>query len=209
VLLDVDNDGDLDMALTDEIDDTVTILQNTNGPSPLCPPTPAMCRGSARSGKSSLLLKDKSPDTGDRLVWKWVAGLATPKADYGDPLGSDDFAICLYDAGTLLASVTADHGGLCAGKPCWADKPTSFVYTNRDLSPTGAQKLQLVEGLADGKAKIVLKAKGTPLAMPNLGALVGPLDVQLHRSGGSPCFGSTFSAPFLKNAGGTFKDRAD
>jgi len=209
VLLDVDNDGDLDMALTDEIDDTVTILQNTNGPSPLCPAAPAVCRGSAASGKSSLLMKDKSVDTGDRLVWKWAAGLATPKADYGDPLGSDDYDICLYDQGTLLTSVTADGGGLCAGKPCWTEKPTSFVYKDKDLTPTGAQALQLVEGLVDGKAKITLKAKGVPLALPDLGALVGPIDVRLHRSGGGPCFGSTFSPPFLKSDAATFKDRAD
>jgi len=209
VLLDVDNDGDLDMGLTDEIDDTVTILQNTNGPSPLCPPSPAVCRGSAQSGKSSLTMKDKSPDKGDRLVWKWAAGLTTPKADYGNPLGSDDYAVCLYDQGALLTSVTADGGGLCAGKPCWVEKPTSFLYKDKDLTPTGAQSLQLVEGLTDGKAKITLKAKGVPLAMPNLNGLVGPIDVQLHRSGGGLCFGSVFSAPFLKSDGSTFKDKAD
>ena len=209
MLLDVDNDGDLDLALTDEIADIVTIVQNTNGPSPLCPASPAVCRGSAASGKSTLTLKDKPVDKGDQLAWKWAVGLTTPKADYGDPLGSDDFAVCLYDQGVLLTSVTADHGGLCAGKPCWASKPTSFLYKDKDLTPTGTQTLQLVEGLADGKAKIKVKAKGVPLSMPDLSALVGPIDIQLHRSGGGPCFGSTFSAPFLKNDGVTFKDRAD
>jgi hypothetical protein len=209
VLLDVDNDGDLDMALTDEIDDTVTIVQNTNGPSPLCPSSPATCRGSATSGKSSLLMKDKSSDKSDRLAWKWAAGLATPKGDYGAPLGADDYAVCLYDQGALLTSVTADGGGLCAGRPCWTEKPTSFVYRDRELTPTGVQVLQLVEGQTDGKARIKLKARGIPLVLPDLDGLVGPIDVQLQRSGGGPCFGSTFSAPFQKNDGATFKDRAD
>jgi hypothetical protein len=209
VLLDIDNDGDLDMALTDEIDDTVTILQNGGGPSPLCPPAPAVCRGSVLSGKSSLQLRDKTPDTGDQLVWKWAAGATTPKADYGAPLGGDAYAACLYDQGALIASVTAEGGGVCAGKPCWAEKPTGFLYKDKALTPTGAQTLQLVQGLTDGKARITLKAKGVPLAMPALGGLVGPIDVQLHRSGGAPCFGSTFSAPFLKSDGTTFKDRSD
>lgn len=209
VLLDVDNDGDLDMGLTDEIDDTLSILQNISGPSPLCPAAPEACRGSAIGGKSSLTIKNRSPDKGDHLVWKWAAGLATPKAEYGDPLGSDDYAICVYDAGELVTSVTADGGGICAGKPCWVEKPTSFLYKDKELTPTGAQALHLVEGLTDGKARITLKAKGVPLAMPNLSLLDGPIDVQLHRSGGVPCFGSTFSPPFSKNDGLTFKDRAD
>src|SRR5437867_12977249 len=42
----------------------------------------------------------------------------------------------------------------------------------------------------------VFKAKGLNVAMPDLGALTGPLTVQLQRSGGGPCFGATFSAPF-------------
>jgi len=45
--------------------------------------------------------------------------------------------------------------------------------------------------------------------MPDLGSLTGPVTVQLHPSGGGPCFGATYSPPFLKNDGVTFKDRAD
>jgi len=208
VLLDFDNDGDIDLALSDEIADVVVLMQNANGPSPLCPAEPASCRTTIQPAKSSFQLKDKTLDTGDQLVWKW-AGQTTSKADFGDPIGADDYALCLYDGGALVASATAAHGGTCAGKPCWTDKPTSFAYKNRALTPTGTQSIQLKEGLIDGKAKIVLKGKGGPLAMPAPTAFAGPLAVRLHRSGDTTCWGSDFSAPFLKQDESILKDKSD
>jgi hypothetical protein len=82
------------------------------------------------SGKASLTLKDRTPDSGDQIVWKWVKGPVTPKADYGDPLTSDEFALCIYDVGLLLTSASAPAGGVCSGKPCWTDKPTNLTYRN-------------------------------------------------------------------------------
>ena len=185
-------------------------MQNQSGPSPLCPPSPATCREPVLGAKALLVLKDKSPDKGDQLLWKWVKGPTTPLADYGDPLTADDLALCLYDAGALVTSATADAGGTCGTKPCWTAKPTSLAYKNRDTSSTGTQVVKLKEGLVDGKASIVWKAKGLHVAMPALDTLGGPLTVQMHRSGGGPCFGATYSAPFLKSDGSTIlKDKAD
>ena len=45
--------------------------------------------------------------------------------------------------------------------------------------------------------------------MPSLLSLTGPLDVQLRKSSGDLCWGATYSAPFLKNDGISFKDKAD
>ena len=209
ILLDIDNDGDLDLALSDEIADTVKVMQNQNGPSPLCPPAPVTCRTPVASGKSSLTLKDKSPDKSDLLVWRWTKGPTTPKSDYGNPLTTDDYALCLYDAGALLTSTGADHGGSCAGKPCWKDMPTSVGYRNRDASPSGTTTMRLKEGLVDGKASIVVVGKGVKLVLPDLSALGGPVVAQLHRSGGGPCFGATFSAPFKKSDAALFRDTSD
>ena len=39
--------------------------------------------------------------------------------------------------------------------------------------------------------------------------LAGPVAVQLHRSGGGPCFGAAFSAPFQKHDVTIFKDVTD
>jgi hypothetical protein len=211
VLIDVDNDGDLDLVLSDEIADTVKIMQNGNGPSPLCPPAPAVCRTPFVAGKAALLLRDRTPDKGDQLAWKWSKGPVTPLSDYGDPLTSDAYALCLYDAGTLIASADAAAGGVCGtkGKACWAAKPTSLAYKNHATSPSGTLSIGLKQGLIDGKASIAYKAKGVKLAMPDLGALTGPVVVQLQRSGGGPCFGATYSAPFVKSDATIFKDKSD
>ncbi|HEY2387406.1 MAG TPA: FG-GAP-like repeat-containing protein [Candidatus Binatia bacterium] len=209
VLLDIDNDGDLDMALSDEIADTVKIMQSENPPSLLCPPAPATCRAPFVPGKASILMKDKTPDKGDQIVWKWIKGPTTPLGDFADPVTTDDYALCIYDAGALVTSAAADHGGLCRGKPCWTTKPTAIQYKNRDASPSGTQSIKLKPGALDGKASITFKAKGDKVVLPDLGALTGPVVVQLQRSGGAPCFGATYSAPFLKQDAANFKDKAD
>ncbi len=213
VMIDVDNDGDLDLVLSDEIADTVKIMLNGNLPSSLCPPSPAVCRTPFVPGKASFVMKNKTLDKGDQIAWKWAHGKATPLLDYGQPLTTDDYALCIYDAGALIASADADGGGLCRGKPCWSAKPattpTKYKYKNRDMSPSGTQSILLKEGLVDGKAQIVWKAKGPKVVLPDLSAITGPVDVQMQRSGGAPCFGATYSAPFTKSDATTFKDKAD
>jgi FG-GAP-like repeat/Bacterial Ig-like domain len=213
VLLDFDNDGDIDMALTDEIADVVVLEENVGvnaaTPTPACAPTPEPCRTPAVGGKAFFQLQDKSPDDKDRLTWKWLKGATTPKADFGNPVTTDGYDLCVYDAGALVASAIAPAGGTCAGKPCWKDKTKGFDYKDKDLTPGGLQKMVMREGLLDGKAKIILKGKGANLPMPDLGTLTGPLDVQLRRRTGGMCFGATYSAPFLKNDGVTLKDKAD
>ncbi|HXJ33498.1 MAG TPA: FG-GAP-like repeat-containing protein [Candidatus Eisenbacteria bacterium] len=202
VLLDFDNDGDIDLALSDEIADVVLLLRSTNGPNPLCPSAPAACRTTVLPRKSSFTLKDKSPDTRDQLVWKW-AGQATPKADFGSPATTDDYALCIYDAAELVASATAGAGA------SWTDKPTSLVYKNTALTPDGTQKVLLKEGLVDGKAKIAFKGKGVPLLMPAPMSFTGPIAVRLHRSGGATCWGADFSPPFLKQDTASLSDKSD
>jgi hypothetical protein len=209
VLIDVDNDGDLDLVLSDEIADTVKIMQNGNGPSPLCPPAPATCRTPFVPGKASLRMRHKTPDTGDQLAWKWAKGPTTSLSEYGDPLASDDYALCLYDAGTLLTSLVAPHGGTCRGRPCWTAKSTSLAYKNPDRSATGTQSVALKQGLTDGSASITVKAKGTKIPMPDLGALTGPIVVQLSAAAAHRASARPTARPFLKSDGTTFSDRAD
>ncbi len=213
VPLDFDNDGDIDLALTDEIADIVLLEENVGynaaQPTPACAPTPEPCRTPAVGEKALLKLQDRSPDDKDRLLWKWIKGATTPKSDFGDPLTADAYDLCIYDAGALVAGATAPVGGQCRTKPCWTDKRTGFDYKDNDFTPNGIQKMTLREGLAPGKAKIIVKGRGANLPMPALGSLTGPVDVQLRRSTGGLCFGATYSAPFQKNDGVTFKDKAD
>ncbi len=210
VMIDVDNDGDLDLVLSDEIADTVKIMRNQNGPSPLCPPAPAACRDPFVPGKASFEMKKSATAAkNDKLTWKWTKGKTTPLSDYGAPLTSDTYALCVYDAGTLIASADAAPGGTCGAQPCWKAKPTSFAYKNGAASPTGTSAITLKAGLADGKASIGYQAKGVTLDLPDLAAITGPVVVQLQRSGGAPCFEATYDAPFAKHDATSFKDKAD
>jgi len=212
ILLDIDNDGDLDLALTDELADVIVLQENVGfnvaEPTPACAPTPEPCRTPAVAGKAQLLLQDRVPDDKDALQWKWGAGAATTKAEFGDPLATDGYDLCLYDGGALVASQIAPAGELCAGGPCWKSKTHGFEYKDKDRTPSGIEKLSLKEGVA-GKASIQVKGRGPGLGMPALAPLTGPLDVQLRRRDGGICFGARFSTPFTKDDGKTLKDKAD
>jgi hypothetical protein len=206
IMLDVDNDGDLDLALTDETTDHMRILQNSGGPPPACPPAPDTCRLPTQSAASSLQIQQKSPPDRNRLGWKWGKGTATATTDFGNPLTTDGYSLCMYDAGALVA--TARVAGSCGTKPCWTAKSTGFTFQNRSLQPSGVQSLKLVAGV-DGKASVAFKGKGPSLALPDPGSLTGPIDVQLRKSTGLPCWGARFSVPFQKDEGGVLKDKSD
>lgn len=200
ILFDADNDGDLDLALTDEIADTVRIMQNSSAS--LCSPTPLDCRTSVDFTKSKFTLRNRTPDNGDGLSWKWVKGETTPRADFGDPLTTDEYVLCLYENGALVQDWRMPAGQQCGGKPCWKDSGRSVQYKDRDGTPEGIQGAKLSEGLTPGKAKIGVKGKGAHLGMPDLSQLTGVLDVQLQRTGGT-CWGSSHAPPYRKNDGGT------
>jgi hypothetical protein len=128
VLYDGDNDGDVDVALTDEIADVVKIMQNGNGTS-LCPP---LRRPAARPSRARAACRSRTTATNpkDRLQWKWGKGQATPKSDYGDPTmnGGEDYELCVYKNNSLIMNRRIPAGGICAGKACWQEKTTRFGY---------------------------------------------------------------------------------
>jgi hypothetical protein len=206
IMLDVDDDGDLDLALTDETSDHTRIYLNGGGPTPACPPAPDTCRQPTASGASSLSVQQRSPADKSRMTWKWGKGSATTRDEFGDPTTTDGYTLCLYDAGALVS--TSRVIGSCTKKPCWTDKSTGFLFHNKSLQPTGVKSLKLVAG-PDGKASEVFSGKGRSLALPDPSSLTGPVDVQLRKSGGLLCLGAHFSTPFTKDAGGVLKDRSD
>jgi hypothetical protein len=211
VLLDFDNDGDLDMALTDEIADTVKLMRNqvVVPPPASCAAAPLACR-TGESGKGLLWINDRSPLTSkNKLKWKFTKGAATTKAEYGNPLAmTDDYALCIYNAGTLVHTIDIPGGGQCGGNPCWKESTTQFSYADKALVPDGKLQLKLREGLVNGATKIFLKGKGSGVPLPDLSLLTGTVDVQLQKSTGLPCWGATYSTP-LENNGTTYKAKSD
>ncbi len=174
---------------------------------PICNPTPHTgCRAPVLPQKSKMLLVNNPTNALDRLSWKWRKGAATTKAEFGTPLATTSYSLCAYDgASNLILTATAPATGVCAGKPCWAEKTRGFKYKDTDRTPTGVQRLQFQEGLS-GKAQITLKGRGADLPDPNMPVQL-PLTVQLVNTNGA-CWTTTFSTA-KRNDGGQLKATSD
>jgi cysteine-rich repeat protein len=174
----------------------------------VCLSAPATgCRVPIQPGKSSVQYKNGSPDTKDKLVWKWTKGAATTKAEFGTPLTTTDYLLCVYDNGTLVSTASIPADQLCAGRPCWKETGKGFKYKDKDATPDGITNLTLKEGEA-GKAKIILKGKGANINLPTL-PMTQPVLVQLRNSASSVCWEATFGAPPTKNDATQYKDKSN
>jgi hypothetical protein len=161
---------------------------------PTCPAAPiGTCRAAL---KTSLQIKDKSPDERDLVMFRWTKGAGTTQGELGDPTSAANYRLCVYDATGLVRSATAPAGGICAGAACWKELgPTGnangFKYTDRELSPTGTLSLTLKSGPSP-KPKAIWKAKGDALGDSSLG-LVPPVVVEVANTETSVCLGSSFT----------------
>jgi hypothetical protein len=160
---------------------------------------------------------------GDRVLWKWRNGDATPIEAFGDPVVSDDYTLCVYEDGgtSLLFKATAPAGAKPFLPPYWKTSPPggsqggtilkSFRYTDPNAANDGMQMVRLIAGEA-GRAKITLKAKGTALPLPAFSFVDLPLVVQLQHEDAEPgeCWEATFSASgTTSNGGGAVRARSD
>ncbi len=173
-----------------------------------CSVTPlAGCRNPTAAKKAQLKLKNVADGSKDQLQWKWGSGAATTLAEFGDPIGSTSYALCLYDGTTLISSSVIPAGGLCNGKPCWKGNAKQFQYKSKTNTPDGIAQVKLQAGVA-GKAQIQVKGKGTLLVMP-LAAPTGTVTAQLSRSGATTCWQAIYSTPAIKNDGTIYNDKND
>jgi hypothetical protein len=139
-------------------------------------------------------MKRASP-TSNKLTWKWTRGALTELGDFGNPLGDTAYALCVYDerrgGPTLVARVAANPG------EGWTPKSTKG-FQKKDGLTDGVRKLSLLSGV-DGKAKIVLTAKGPAAPVAALPVTL-PLTVQL-RSSHDGCWGARYSTTRRSDAG--------
>jgi len=157
---------------------------------------------------------DVVDDTHDKLLWKWIKGDLTVTSEFGDPVNTTEYVLCVYDttASTpgLVLGITIPPGGTCADdKPCWKATGTKgFKYKDNNLTQAGVRKLILRAG-APGQAKIVLKGKGGNLPLPPMPLAQDPVvTVQVANTVGS-CWEAIYSAPAIKTDLQRFKDRGD
>lgn len=147
----------------------------------------------------------------EKLTWSLSKGTLTTKVDYGNPLNTTSYDLCVYDqtAGTdhLILRKHIPAGGTCGTKPCWRETSQNFRYRDSNLTNGGISSVLLHQALIDGKAKIVIKGKGDNLNLPPL-----PLDQQttvtVQLSNGTRCW-ETRSSANLKNNSTEFRARPD
>lgn len=167
--------------------------------------------------KALLELKDGATDARDKVTFKWVKGADVALAEFGNPVNTDDYAVCVYDESgptpTLLFKGTAPHAGTCGTKPCWKQTgrltaPTGFKYADKELTPDGTSSVVLKAGLL-GKSKAVYLGKKENLNLAPFVALPLPLRAQIQGTNGA-CYEATFNSSGMRvNANGHFKGRAD
>lgn len=156
---------------------------------PLCDPAPRS--GCRESGQSALSVSDAADDAKDKLAWAWKKGAATSVADFGDPRRSSSYALCVYDAGGLVASTSLSPGGTCDGEPCWTVRSKAKGFKGLRLEANGKASVGLSTGEA-GKAAIKLKASGGTVDSTPL-PFTPPVTAQVVQSDSSRCWSDTYS----------------
>jgi cysteine-rich repeat protein len=162
----------------------------------------------AGSSGSVLSVRSASNAAADRLSWRWKSAGAVPVELFGDPDLGDDITLCLYGATGQRSQFTAPGGGTCAGQSCWATINGGFSYDDRELSPMGVKKVKLKSGDGPGRAKLIVKGKGTNLTLPSL-PLILPARVQL-RSAAGVCWDARYQPIAVRrNDPGSFSGKSE
>jgi hypothetical protein len=141
------------------------------------------------------------PNAKDKLTWNWLRGSATQKDEFGAPLSTTKYDLCVFDeSGGIPQLVMSEHvaaGAMCGSKSCWKERSTSFRYTDSKRQNGPISSLYLKEG-KDGKARITMRGKGTNLGLPSL-PLHEDSAVTVQLSNGSACWEARYSNSTLNN----------
>jgi uncharacterized delta-60 repeat protein len=182
------------------------------GTVPSCPASAMIgCHGGTVPAGGKLRMDDPTDNPKAKLQWSWTKVAETTAVDFGDPVGTDDYTLCVYDessGSTLAAGAKIPAGGLCKGKPCWKSHGASgFAYTDSKRTRYGISSIKLKAGVA-GKAQITLKGQGATLPVAELPAPL-PLRVQLLAENGQ-CWESVFSTTgTTRNDAGRYQGKSD
>ncbi len=179
---------------TESICDPCLVCDGAGG----CVP-PTGCQNAA-PGRSTVTLRDDADPSRDSLAWTWRSSGGATKAQFGDPPGTTDLRMCVYDTTGVKLSVAAPAGGVCGSKACWREKSTGFSYRDAELTPDGIARLD-VGASALGKGKIRMRGRGPVVTVPPLG-FAAPVTVRMLRSEAPACWQAVYSNPTANDAGG-------
>lgn len=112
--------------------------------------------------KGKLQITNDANDAKDKLILQMQNAPGITPEDLGDPTTTDAYRACIFGPDELLMQAEIAPGGLCNGKPCWAETTAGFTYKD----PSGAQSGITVLALkANAKPKTKINAKGQGAAL--------------------------------------------
>ncbi len=168
--------------------------------------------GCQTSPSSALTIRDSWPDRGDRFSWQWKKGDVPALAAFGNPAGSDDYTLCLYDESQnpvqTLLGVTIPAAGTCGAHPCWRSAGRGLKYKDGERRAGGIDTIRLLPG-AGGRARIVVKGKGEKLSAGDTGLVSSPFGLPVRvqlRSAAGGCWESSYDSA-IRNEPPLFKAR--
>jgi hypothetical protein len=153
---------------------------------------PYDCREPTASHKAVVAVADERRARDDAVAWAWRSGAATAKSEFGDPLGTTSYALCMFgeDRSVLFAADIPSNAACASGPKCWRSTPNGYAYRASSAKPDGIVDVSLHAG-GPGRARIVARGKGGKLVLPAM-SLGGPVTMQLRRLDGSgPCWDAT------------------
>jgi cysteine-rich repeat protein len=160
------------------------------------PPSAPPCRLAAKR-EGRLTLRRDGDSRARTLMSTWAGSAATGAEDFGDPLGTTDYAICIYDAQGLQLTARAPAGGTCARRACWRARPFGFSYFDAERTPDGLRRLVL-KATSSGTAQVNVVGKRLDIPMPHR-PLTPPVRVQVRQGDGGACWEARFSKPVVND----------
>lgn len=168
------------------------------------------CAASSLLSRTTLWVSDASTPADDALTWHWRRGAGSPLRELAQ---STVYALCVYDESTspptTLISAPAQRVE-CPDSACWTSRRNGFSYRNPNGDNNGLTRIDLY-ARADGRAKIVVRGKGSFLNPPTA-PLLPPLRVQLQAidlgTNLQTCFEAAYTTPGVRtNDNGVFRAR--
>lgn len=169
---DLGGDDFVDLAISSASADRVFVFLNDGAdlPAPaLCAATPAtVC---ASSEKSTVRIRNGSPDSKDNFRWKWQS--PGNEINSGDPVGDRiSYAFCFYSkdaSGSVRLIQAHTNQTLCGGVPCWGEfrKYGGYRYSDNRSDFQGVSRVAMSANRL-GSMKISVKGHGESLDLPDL-----------------------------------------
>jgi hypothetical protein len=179
---------------------------------PLCPATRRNDCTTGEAGKSSISISDQTGTAKDKLKFKMSKGGATDLLDFGNPVESDSFVLCIWDSNggvdQLAYWSVLQPGGTCNGKPCWSATSKGFKHSDKYSEESNLTKAKLSAGEA-GSTSVSVQGAGIGVRPADLPFSSDPsVAVQLISSQSNACWGATFSTP-KKNESDAYQAKSE